>query len=42
MVAKRMWVQKFAPGARIIQQGDAGDCFYVIENGVVSISRHDE
>ena len=32
--------QSFGPGALIFQQGDTGDCAYIIESGHVEIFSH--
>jgi CRP-like cAMP-binding protein len=36
-LAGRVGVRRFAPGEVIIEQGDVGDCFYVLANGVAQV-----
>jgi CRP-like cAMP-binding protein len=39
-VAKAVEVESFAPGTRIVTQGQAGDAFYVILDGSASVHRN--
>ncbi len=40
-LAKRMTREEVAPGTTVVREGDAGDRFYVLLAGIMSVSQND-